>query len=76
MKMKCIVLSIFVAIVALPSAVFAQSQNAMLDMLRSDDIQLLEESLDKIQLEYNSGHINDIELRNAYRQFYNLEDLS
>ena len=53
---------------------FAQSRTNLLDMLKAKEFEKLESATKQIQSKFEKGALTDIELRNIYRQFYDLNN--
>jgi hypothetical protein len=60
----------------LPVLSFAQNGTELLGLLKARDFKNLESSTKKIQTKFEDGALSEIELRNIYRPFYNLDQES
>lgn len=56
-----------------PVASFAQNGTKLLGLLKARDFKNLESATKQIQSKFENGELSEIELRNTYRQFYNLD---
>lgn len=73
--MKIIALTTILSLM-LPAVSFAQNGTELLGLLKARDFKNLESSTNKIQTKFETGALSDIELRNTYRPFYNLDQES
>lgn len=55
-----------------PVASVAEEKTALLEMLKAGDYEKLEAATIELQSEFENGELSEIELRNTYRQFYDL----
>jgi tetratricopeptide (TPR) repeat protein len=71
--MKAIVaIIIFLFSSIIPMDSFAQNGTQLLRLLEAGDFNRLESATKQIQSEFENGSLSEIELRNIYRPFYNL----
>lgn len=68
--MKAIAVTLFYCLFTITS--FAQDDANLLAMLKAREFEKLESATMQIQSKFESGALTDIELRNIYRQFYNI----
>jgi hypothetical protein len=50
-----------------------EHEERLLSLLRAGDFVALESATRQIQAKFEAGLLSDIELRNTYRQFYNID---
>ncbi len=60
----------------LPVVSFAQNGTELFGLLKARDFENLESSTKKIQTKFENGALSEIQLRNTYRPFYNLDQES
>lgn len=55
------------------TASFAQTSTPLFDLLKARDFEQLESATKEVQSKFENGSLSEIELRNTFRQFYNLD---
>jgi tetratricopeptide (TPR) repeat protein len=71
-----VLLIIFVFSSMLPIVSHAQDGEDLLSLLKAGEFESLESATRQIQVKFENGTLSEIELRNAFRQFYNLAEHS
>jgi hypothetical protein len=64
----------FLSSALFPVTSFAQNETNLLGMLKAREFEKLESATKQIQSKFEKGALTDIELRNIYRQFYDLNN--